>query len=416
MTWKLKKGVTWHDGKPFTADDVRLQLGVRRAIPRPRPRTIGSYTDIEKIDDAGQPHRAGRLQEADARSGPTPSAACDGMIIPKHLFEAYKGEKSREAPNNLKPVGTGPYKFVDFKPGDIVRGEHQPELPRAQPAVLRLHRDEGRRRRGLGRARGHADRRVRLRLEHAGGGRDPQALRAGRPGQGRHRHRRQHRAHPAQQHRPVEGGGRRALQPQDQASLPDRPRGPPGAEPAGGPRPRSRSRSTGAPRITTAELPERARRASPPRTRSGSSTSTRPTRSWRPAGWKKGADGIRAKDGKKLKMVYQTSINAPRQKTQADRQAGGGQGGHRDRDQVGHRVGVLLLRPGQPGHLPALLHRHPDVHGHPDHAGSRRRSCSSSPLGGRLQGEQVAGPQHHPLAERGVRQALQARPRTSWTR
>jgi peptide/nickel transport system substrate-binding protein len=35
------------------------------------------------------------------------------------------------------------------------------------------------------------------------------------------------------------------------------------------------------------------------------------------AGWKRGSDGIRAKDGKKLKMVYQTSINAPRQKTQA---------------------------------------------------------------------------------------------------
>ena len=35
------------------------------------------------------------------------------------------------------------------------------------------------------------------------------------------------------------------------------------------------------------------------------------------AGWKKGSDGIRAKDGKRLKFVYQTSINAPRQKTQA---------------------------------------------------------------------------------------------------
>jgi peptide/nickel transport system substrate-binding protein len=35
------------------------------------------------------------------------------------------------------------------------------------------------------------------------------------------------------------------------------------------------------------------------------------------AGWKKGGDGIRAKDGKVLKFVYQTSINAPRQKTQA---------------------------------------------------------------------------------------------------
>src|ERR1041384_6633462 len=35
------------------------------------------------------------------------------------------------------------------------------------------------------------------------------------------------------------------------------------------------------------------------------------------AGWKKGADGIREKDGKKLKFVYQTSINTPRQKNQA---------------------------------------------------------------------------------------------------
>jgi peptide/nickel transport system substrate-binding protein len=35
------------------------------------------------------------------------------------------------------------------------------------------------------------------------------------------------------------------------------------------------------------------------------------------AGWKRGPDGIRSKDGKKLKLVFQTSINAPRQKTQA---------------------------------------------------------------------------------------------------
>src|SRR6202011_6289852 len=35
------------------------------------------------------------------------------------------------------------------------------------------------------------------------------------------------------------------------------------------------------------------------------------------AGWKRGPDGVRAKDGKRLKLVYQTSINAPREKTQA---------------------------------------------------------------------------------------------------
>src|SRR5262249_32910033 len=48
--------------------------------------------------------------------------------------EPFKGGKSREAPANLKPIGTGPYKFVDFKPGDIVRGEinqsyHLPNRP-----------------------------------------------------------------------------------------------------------------------------------------------------------------------------------------------------------------------------------------------------------------------------------------------
>ena len=39
----------------------------------------------------------------------------------------FRGEKSREAPTNLEAsVGTGPYKFVDFKPGDLVRGEINP--------------------------------------------------------------------------------------------------------------------------------------------------------------------------------------------------------------------------------------------------------------------------------------------------
>jgi peptide/nickel transport system substrate-binding protein len=61
------------------------------------------------------------------------------MIIPKHLFKAsYMGAKSREAPPN-PPVGTGPYKFVDFKPGDMLRGRgqpnyHQPNRPTSTPS------------------------------------------------------------------------------------------------------------------------------------------------------------------------------------------------------------------------------------------------------------------------------------------
>ena len=74
------------------------------------------------------------------------------------------------------------------------------------------------------------------------------------------------------------------------------------------------------------QLRERALRASCPRTRSGSSTSTRPTRSWRRPAGRRAPDGIRAKDGKKLKFVYQTSINRAAPEDPGHRQAGGGQG------------------------------------------------------------------------------------------
>ena len=82
------------------------------------------------------------------------------MIIPKHLFADYIGGKSRDAPNNLKPVGTGPYMFDDFKPGDIVRGKLNPNYHLPNRPLFRYDRDQGRRRRGIGRARGAADRRI----------------------------------------------------------------------------------------------------------------------------------------------------------------------------------------------------------------------------------------------------------------
>src|SRR5262249_48104343 len=120
VTWKLKQGVQWHDGKPFTADDVIFNWQYA-ADPATAAFTIGSYKDIkgENVDD---------LTVKVWFAKPTPFWAdafvgVRGMLVPKHLFAEYAGAKSRDAPTNFKPVGTGPYRFVDFKPGDIVRGE-----------------------------------------------------------------------------------------------------------------------------------------------------------------------------------------------------------------------------------------------------------------------------------------------------
>ncbi|SKB59518.1 peptide/nickel transport system substrate-binding protein [Bosea thiooxidans] len=119
VVWKLKQGVKWHDGKPFTADDVVFTWEYA-ADPATAAYTSGAYKDIkvEKVDDF-------TVKVVFAEPTPfwaDPFVGVAGMIIPKHHFGEYKGAKSREAPANLKPVGTGPYKFAEFKPGDILTG------------------------------------------------------------------------------------------------------------------------------------------------------------------------------------------------------------------------------------------------------------------------------------------------------
>jgi len=123
VVWKLKKDVQWHDGKPFTADDVVFNWEYA-ADPATAAYCIATYKDIkaEKIDS----HTVKVTLPKPTPFWADAFVGVRGMIIPKHVFEPFKGGKSREAPANLKPVGTGPYRFVDFKPGDIVKGEVNP--------------------------------------------------------------------------------------------------------------------------------------------------------------------------------------------------------------------------------------------------------------------------------------------------
>ena len=280
VIWKLKKGVTWHDGKPFTADDCVFTWEYARD-PATAALTIGSYKDVtvEKVDDHTVKVKFAK---------PTPFwadtfVAAAGCIIPKHLFAAYTGAKSREAPTNLKPVGTGPYMFKDFKPGDLVSGVINPNYHQAnKPYFDAIEMKGGGDAVSAARAvlqTGEYDFAWNLQVE------DEILQKLEKGGKGRSHHAgRRHRAHPAQHHRSVDRGRRRALLAQDQASDPTVPRGAPGAGAAGRQGFGARNTSTAAP-ASPRRTSSTSRSASPRRPRSTSSASTRRTRcSTRPAG------------------------------------------------------------------------------------------------------------------------------------
>jgi len=312
VTWKLKQGVQWHDGAPFTADDVVFNWEFA-ADPATAATTSGSYKEIkaEKLDS----HTVRVRFSKPTPYWADPFVGTVGMLIPKHLFDGYRGAKSREAPTNLKPVGTGPYRFTDFKPGDMVRGTlnpnyHLPNRPHFDSIEMKGGGDAVSAARAVIQT-GEFDYAWNMQVE------DEILKRLEAGGKGR--------AVITQganiEHIPVnvtdpwtEVDGERASVKTKHPLFSD-----PAVREAINmlvDRGSVQEHIYGRTGVATANFLN-----NPSRFRS-------PNMKWEfnvdkanqlleAAGWKRGADGIRAKDGKKLKIVFQTSINAPRQKTQA---------------------------------------------------------------------------------------------------
>jgi peptide/nickel transport system substrate-binding protein len=312
VTWKLKRGVRWHDGKPFTADDV-VFTAAYAADPETASVSIGSYKDIkvEKVDDFTVVVRFKKPMPfwADALVG------ARGMILPKHLFSDYFGSKSRDAPTNLKPVGTGPYRFVDFRPGDLVRGELNPDYHVAnRPHFDTIELKGGGDAVSAARAvlqTGEYDFAWNLQVE------DEILLRLERGGKGRvmfadgtaMEHVQLNNTDPW-----TEVDGERSSIKTKHPILTD-----PAVRRAFGhlvDRKSVQEHIYGRTGVATPAFlynPERFRSKNP-----GYEFGVeKANQILEEAGWKKGPDGIRTKDGRKLKFVFQTSINTPRQKTQA---------------------------------------------------------------------------------------------------
>ena len=131
ITFRLRKGVTWHDGAPFTSEDVLFTY--RRMID---PNTPTAYAeDFKQVKRAETPDPSTFVVEYGKPFAP--ALASWGMhVLPKHLLAVYP-DISR-SPLNKKPVGTGPFRFVEWKTGEKTVFEANPDYFEGRPYLSRV--------------------------------------------------------------------------------------------------------------------------------------------------------------------------------------------------------------------------------------------------------------------------------------
>jgi peptide/nickel transport system substrate-binding protein len=130
VVWRLKRNVVWHDGAPFTADDVIFNWEFA-ADPATAASSRAAFDEIARIDKLD----SHAVKLVFKRPQPFWARAFTGDgLLPRHIFERYKGAGAREAFGMVKSVGTGPYRVTDFKPCDSIVAElnphyHVPDRP-----------------------------------------------------------------------------------------------------------------------------------------------------------------------------------------------------------------------------------------------------------------------------------------------
>ena len=120
LTFRLRQGVRWHDGQPFTAKDVQctwdMLLAKAAAKFRINPRKSW-YWNLDRVSVDGDYEATFRLRQ------PQPAfiallASGYSPVYPCHVPPAQMRQH---------PIGTGPFKFVAYKPNEHIRGGKNPD-------------------------------------------------------------------------------------------------------------------------------------------------------------------------------------------------------------------------------------------------------------------------------------------------
>ena len=115
VTFKLRDGVKWHDGTPFTSADVKYTF--EEILKKHHPRGRATFANLESVETPDKLTAVFKLSKPSAYMMAALSAS-ESPVLPKHLYE--KGDPTT-SPQLAAPVGTGPFKFAEWQRGKFIR-------------------------------------------------------------------------------------------------------------------------------------------------------------------------------------------------------------------------------------------------------------------------------------------------------
>jgi peptide/nickel transport system substrate-binding protein len=133
VTWTLRRGVTWHDGVPFTSADVKFTVDAINS-PNYNPESTDGFDRISSVETPDPLTAIVHYKEIYA---PYDIQFIRGAL-PRHVLQGRDIDRAQDY--NRNPLGTGPYRVAEWRAGEYIRLERVPHYWRGDrfPKISRL--------------------------------------------------------------------------------------------------------------------------------------------------------------------------------------------------------------------------------------------------------------------------------------
>jgi peptide/nickel transport system substrate-binding protein len=142
ISFKLRPDVKWHDGAPFTSADVKYSF--EEVLKKHHPRGRATFANVTVVETPDPLTAIIKFSKASPYAMAALSAS-ESPMLPKHLYEG-----SDPPTNKLgnAPIGTGPYKFVEWRRGSYMTLARNPDYwvkgkPEVESLIVRFVPDAG---------------------------------------------------------------------------------------------------------------------------------------------------------------------------------------------------------------------------------------------------------------------------------